>query len=35
MEKGSYNKSKRKGMIYTVIAFGAANQVVLGQVKTT
>lgn len=32
--KGSYNKSKRKGFIHMVSAFSAANQVVLGQVKT-
>jgi predicted transposase YbfD/YdcC len=30
----SYNKGKRKGAIHMVSAFSAANQVVLGQVKT-
>ncbi|SQD80115.1 conserved protein of unknown function, might be transposase [Moritella yayanosii] len=33
--KGSYDKSKRKGLIHMVSAFSAANQVVLGQVKTS
>ena len=32
--RGTYDKSKRKGLIHMVSAFSAANQVVLGQVKT-
>lgn len=31
---GTYDKNRRQGMIYMVSAFSAANQVILGQVKT-
>jgi len=33
--RGTYNKDKRCGVIHMVSAFSAANQVVLGQVKTS
>ena len=33
--KGSYDKSKRKGLIHMVSTFSAVSQVVLGQVKTS
>ncbi|MFD1007487.1 MULTISPECIES: ISAs1 family transposase [Oceanisphaera] len=32
--RGTYDKGRRQGMIHMVSAFSAANQVVLGQVKT-
>ena len=32
--RGTYNKDRRQGIIHMVSAFSAANQVVLGQVKT-
>lgn len=32
--RGTYSKDRRKGIIHMVSAFSAANQVVLGQVKT-
>ena len=32
--RGTYNKDKRCGAIHRVSAFSAANQTVLGQVKT-
>ncbi len=32
--QGTYNKDKRCGAIHMASAFSAANQVVLGQVKT-
>ncbi|MCR9766386.1 transposase [Vibrio parahaemolyticus] len=32
--RGTYNKDKRCGAIHMVSAFSAANQTVLGQVKT-
>ena len=33
--RGTYNKGRRQGAIHMVSAFSAANQVVLGQVKTS